>query len=215
MIRIVRAAGFAAAAVALVAAASYSEPARAGETVTAASVTDAGKPAEPKAGEASLFSKVWASVGAFVSAPDSGTASPRRSLDQLVTDYHDTAPLGREQECLANAVYFEARGESLEGQLAVAQVVMNRAASGRYPSDLCGVVTQPAQFSFIRHGRFPSADRSSQAWHKAVAVAEIARSKLADRLPAGVLWYHATYVSPSWGKRLTRQGQIGLHIFYS
>ena len=60
--------------------------------------------------------------------------------------------------CLATAVYFEARGESLEGQLAVARVVMNRAASGRYPPDWCSVVKQPAQFSFVRHGEFPAVD---------------------------------------------------------
>jgi spore germination cell wall hydrolase CwlJ-like protein len=94
-------------------------------------------------------------------------------------------------------------------------VVLNRAASGRYPADLCAVITQKAQFSFIRHGRFPHADRGSEAWKKAVAIASIARQKLAGSLPASCLWYHATYVSPSWGKRLTRQTQIGLHIFYS
>jgi spore germination cell wall hydrolase CwlJ-like protein len=60
------------------------------------------------------------------------------------------------------------------------------------------------------------ADRASEAWRKAVAIAHIAEDKLTQaEVPAGVLWYHATYVSPSWGKRLTRETQIGLHIFYS
>lgn len=139
-----------------------------------------------------------------------------RSLDALVADYVAGAAAGAEQECLASAVYFEARGESLEGQLAVAEVVMNRAASGRYPASLCGVVVQPAQFSFVRRGRMPRADRSSEAWRRAVAVARIAAEGAAPRLlPTSCLWYHADYVSPRWGRRLARSARIGVHIFYS
>jgi spore germination cell wall hydrolase CwlJ-like protein len=78
------------------------------------------------------------------------------------------------------------------------------------------VITQKAQFSFIRHGRFPAADKASEAWRKAVAIARIAEAKAsASVIPSDCLWYHATYVSPGWGKRLNRQAQIGLHIFYS
>jgi hypothetical protein len=123
---------------------------------------------------------------------------------------------GAEEDCLANAVYFEARGEPLQGQLAVAEVVMNRAASGRYPSTLCEVVVQPAQFSFVRRGIIPQADRASDEWRRAVAVARIAKERVLPRiLPSSCLWYHANYVSPSWGRRLARNAQIGLHIFYS
>jgi spore germination cell wall hydrolase CwlJ-like protein len=215
MNRIVRSAGFAAAAFALVAGASYSDPAAAGETVIgiAAETTQASTMTDP-----GLFAKMWANVSALV-APKSeapvAAPAPGGNLADLVLAYAGTQTSDREQECLANAVYFEARSEPIEGQLAVAEVVLNRAASGRYPTDLCAVITQKAQFSFIRRGRFPRADRDSQAWKNAVAIASIARQKLAGNLPSGVLWYHATYVSPSWGKRLTRQTQIGLHIFYS
>ena len=223
MNRIVRAAGFAAAAVALVAGASYSDPASAGETLAPAVTATAPAPA-PEAPasvmtDPNMFKKMWASVTALVSPrPETPVAVPMpraSNLAELVLTYAGVATTDREQECLANAVYFEARSEPIEGQLAVAEVVLNRAASGRYPTDLCAVITQKAQFSFIRHGRFPHADRSSEAWRKAVAIASIARQKLAGSLPSDVLWYHATYVSPSWGKRLTRQTQIGLHIFYS
>jgi spore germination cell wall hydrolase CwlJ-like protein len=155
----------------------------------------------------------WARLALTPSAP--GAAAPHRSLDELVGEYAGETTDTREQDCLAKAVYFEARGESLQGQLAVAQVVINRAGSGRYPADLCSVITQPWQFSFIRHGRFPTPDFSSTSWRKAVAVAKIAQAKLSDTLPSNVLWYHADYVAPSWGKRLTRQAKIGLHIFYS
>ena len=144
-----------------------------------------------------------------------GWKGNHRSLDQLVAAYADTQVRDREQECLANAVYFEARGEPIDGQLAVADVVLNRAASGKYPRTICKVVTQPWQFSFIRNGRFPKADRSSVAWRKAVGVANVALGKVARKLPSDVLWYHADYVAPSWGKRLNREAKIGLHIFYS
>lgn len=141
--------------------------------------------------------------------------SPKAPLSTMVDAYAGSAVADTEQECLAGAVYFEARSEPIEGQLAVADVVINRTRSGRSPTTICEVVTQKAQFSFIRNGRFPKADRNSEAWHKAVAISRIARDKLASQVPSNVLWYHATYVSPSWGRRLTKVNQIGLHIFYS
>jgi hypothetical protein len=138
------------------------------------------------------------------------------SLDALVANEAGAETGDAEQECLANAVYFEARGEPLRGQLAVAEVVMNRAASGRYPTSLCGVVSQPAQFSFVHRGRMPRADRASEAWRRAVGIARVAAEGMAPRLlPTSCLWYHANYVSPSWGRRLARNARIGLHIFYS
>jgi spore germination cell wall hydrolase CwlJ-like protein len=138
-----------------------------------------------------------------------------QGLGDLVESYADLALEDTQDICLAKAVYFEARSEPLEGQLAVAQVVMNRAASGRYPSSLCAVITQKAQFSFIHAGRFPKPNRKSQAWRKAVAIAHIAKSGLVRELSPNVLWYHASYVAPAWGKRLNKEAQIGLHIFYS
>jgi spore germination cell wall hydrolase CwlJ-like protein len=138
------------------------------------------------------------------------------SLDFLVETEAAEQTGDAEQECLANAVYFEARGEPLQGQLAVAEVVMNRAASGRFPTSLCGVVVQRAQFSFVRRGRMPRADRGSEAWRRAVGVARVAVERKAPRLlPPSCLWYHANYVSPSWGHRLAETTRIGLHIFYS
>jgi len=140
---------------------------------------------------------------------------PPAPLALLVAQEIAEQTVDREQDCLANAVYFEARGEPLEGQLAVAEVVLNRAASGRYPATICAVVTQHAQFSFVRHGVIPAADRGSEAWRNAVAIARIAQARETRLLPENVLWYHADYVSPSWGRRLARNTKIGLHIFYS
>jgi N-acetylmuramoyl-L-alanine amidase len=135
-------------------------------------------------------------------------------LYALVDRYSAGAPLDEQANCLATAVYFEARGESLEGQLAVARVVMNRASSGRYPPDWCSVVKQPAQFSFVRHGAFPWIDTSSVAWARAQGIARLAVANVIPSVQPDVLWYHATYVAPSWGRRLNMVERIGAHIFY-
>jgi spore germination cell wall hydrolase CwlJ-like protein len=135
-------------------------------------------------------------------------------LYALVDKYATNAALDEQTNCLATAVYFEARGESVEGQLAVARVVMNRAASGRYPPDWCSVVKQPAQFSFVRHGEFPYADTNCEAWRKAEAIAQLAAANVVPSVEPDVLWYHATYVATSWGHRLNYAEKIGAHIFY-
>jgi len=135
-------------------------------------------------------------------------------LYALVDKYSAGAPLDEQANCLATAVYFEARGESVEGQLAVARVVMNRAASGRYPPDWCSVVKQPAQFSFVRHGQFPWIDTASTAWARAQGVARLAVANVVPSVGSDVLWYHANYVAPSWGHRLNMAQRIGAHIFY-
>lgn len=203
MTRILRAAGVAAACAAL--------------SATAIAAPSGSAQAQPADG---LFAGLFKSaVAAFQGpSPEAPAASqaPAPSLADLVSKFESALTGDREQDCLASAVYFESRGEPIEGQLAVANVVLNRTASGRYPPDVCETITQHAQFSFVRHGHIPMADRASEAWRKAVAIAHIAEDKLAQaEVPASVLWYHATYVAPSWGKRLTRETQIGLHIFYS
>jgi N-acetylmuramoyl-L-alanine amidase len=135
-------------------------------------------------------------------------------LYALVDKFSAGAPLTDEANCVAVAVYHEARGESLEGQLAVAKVIMNRAASGKYPTSWCGVVKQPWQFSFVRNGRFPFVDQSSDAWRKALGVTRLVVANAVATVPSDCLWYHADYVAPSWGRRLTKVNKIGAHIFY-
>ena len=158
---------------------------------------------------------IYAQVPAVATVPVAATPTYQPvPLSSLVEANAVGAPLDEESNCVATAVYFEARGEGLEGQLAVAQVVLNRAASGRYPASWCAVVKQKAQFSFVRAGRFPSHDPNCDGWRKAQAIARIATKKLASTVPTSVLWYHANYVAPSWGRRLTRVDTIGAHIFY-
>jgi spore germination cell wall hydrolase CwlJ-like protein len=137
-------------------------------------------------------------------------------LYALVDKYSAGEPLDEQGNCLATAVYFEARGESLEGQLAVARVVMNRAASGKYPPDWCSVVKQPWQFSFVNPhtGQFPAVDPNSAAWARAQGIARMAMANIVPSVSTDVLWYHATYVAPSWGRRLNMVEKIGAHIFY-
>ena len=137
-------------------------------------------------------------------------------LYALVDKFAAGAPLTDEANCIAIAVYHEARGESLEGQMAVAKVIMNRAASGKYPTSWCGVVKQPWQFSFVnpRSGYMPSVNEHSAAWRKALGVTRLAVANAVQSIPTDCLWYHADYVAPSWGRRLTRVEKIGAHIFY-
>ncbi|MET1110815.1 MAG: cell wall hydrolase [Allosphingosinicella sp.] len=136
----------------------------------------------------------------------------RRSLAELVAEHASTRTSDAQHECLAGAVYFEAKGEPLNGQLSVAEVILNRARSGRFPASACGVVKQRGQFSFIRGGRFPAIARASLAWKRAVAIAHIAVQDLADGPAPKALFFHAKRVSPRW--RLTRVAAVGNHIFY-
>ena len=138
------------------------------------------------------------------------------NLAALADKYGTGSELDEQANCMAVAVYHEARGESVEGQLAVARVIMNRAASGKYPTSWCGVVKQPWQFSFVNPhtGYMPSVDKASACWRKAQGITRLAMANVVPSLPTDVLWYHANYVAPSWGHRLTRVSQIGAHIFY-
>jgi N-acetylmuramoyl-L-alanine amidase len=136
------------------------------------------------------------------------------SLASLVEQHASTEAADEQFQCLASAVYFESRGEPLEGQLAVAEVILNRVASGRFRSTICDVVTQPSQFSFVRGGRIPEPNRASSAWARAVAIARIAMDNLHDVTGDQSLFFHATYVRPSWGRSSARIARIGNHIFY-
>ena len=134
------------------------------------------------------------------------------TLSELVAAQAMPAALDRETECLAASVYFEAKSEPLEGQLAVAEVVLNRASSGRFRSSVCGVVFQPSQFSFVRGNGFPPIKRNSLHWQRAVAIAQIAMNDSWDSKASEALYFHATRVSPNWRK--TRVATLGNHVFY-
>lgn len=121
--------------------------------------------------------------------------------------------------CMAAAVFFEARDQPIQGQIAVAEVVMNRVESPRWPNDICSVVFQPSQFSFTHDGQSDNYRKytSGVADRKAIRVAEeIAISVVGGyRLGLTSTHYHATYVSPYWANQYDLDGRIGDHIFYT
>jgi N-acetylmuramoyl-L-alanine amidase len=141
------------------------------------------------------------------------TTKPSGDLATLVAEYRGADTGSHELECLATGVYFEAKSESLAGQLAVGHVIANRAKSGgRFPPSYCGVLFQRGQFSFV-HGRsLPSVPRSSSQWQTAVAIAKIVDQDLKDSAVGNALFFHARYVSPGW--HMKRVASIGNHVFY-
>ncbi|QKG70894.1 cell wall hydrolase [Erythrobacter mangrovi] len=143
------------------------------------------------------------------------TEAPRaQSLRELVNAMPASGELSPELQCLAGAIYFEARGEPLDGQLAVAQVIVNRAEDRRFPESYCGVVYQRSQFSFIKNGNMPRIRTASKAWANARAIARIAHRGLWDSKASEALYFHATYVRPGWSRRKVALATIDTHIFY-
>ena len=131
-----------------------------------------------------------------------------------------------ESDCLAQAIYHEARGESEAGQYAVANVIVNRALSGKFPKTLCGVIYQNAnkgryrcQFTFACDGR-DDTPGERRAWARSQSIAkevyvEFANGQQMNSLPGSVLYYHTRSSSPSWSNTYTRVAAIGSHLFYS
>jgi spore germination cell wall hydrolase CwlJ-like protein len=133
----------------------------------------------------------------------------------------------RHIQCLATAMYFEARGEPARGQFIVGRVILNRVASRYYPDDVCDVVYQNAhmknacQFSFACDG-LPNRVRETDAWsqikRRAAHLLECDDKCTLAAIGRSELWtsthYHADYVSPNWANKLQRTGQVGRHIFY-
>ena len=171
--------------------------------------------------------------------PASAIARPAESGDRTdaVAATADSAQAGKgrvtrlpdlaaaQTRCLSLAIYHEARGEPAEGQNAVGRVILNRAASRYYPDTICGVVYQNStwlnrcQFSFTCDGKADQAG-NLHAWQAAVAMAErlLCRDACGGvAISADLIrstHYHATYVRPSWSKKLRRTGEIGGHVFY-
>ena len=126
----------------------------------------------------------------------------------------------KDESCLADAIYFEARGEPEKGQEAVAQVILNRATSGKYPKSVCGVVYQgkskrnACQFSFACDGK-PETKKEKKAWERArtIAKAMATGEKQVSSLETAT-HYHATYVKPRWASKMKKLSTIGGHVFY-
>ncbi|MPT48716.1 MAG: cell wall hydrolase [Sphingobium sp.] len=134
------------------------------------------------------------------------------SLAEMVRTVDSAASVDEQTKCLATAIYYESRSESLDGQLAVARVIINRVESNRFADSLCGVVKQPGQFSFVRKGVLPQPNISHNQWKNSVAIALIAQQDAWESKAEGALFFHARHVSPSWNR--ARVAVIDNHVFY-
>ena len=129
-------------------------------------------------------------------------------VKMVAADGEATLPGDAELDCLATAVWFESRGEVMEGQLAVAQAVLNRVRSGRWGANVCGVIRAPRQFSFVPE----QVRRNTPTFKTAMAVARVAMLGLWHDIAEGAHSFHAARLNPGW--RLTRVAKIGNHVFY-
>ncbi|MFY2826174.1 cell wall hydrolase [Ruegeria sp. MALMAid1280] len=151
---------------------------------------------------------------------------PRKELEPVKVSYSkawlDQQPKAAGNEgfkCLAEALYFEARGESVRGQFAVAEVILNRVKSSRFPNSLCGVIKQgtgkkyQCQFTYTCDGH-KEVIREKKAYERVSKVARAAIDGVAKELTEGATHYHTTAVNPSWSRVYKETARIGVHIFY-
>lgn len=232
------AASFSAARMQIAALRAPADPAALGQSSIASTRVAATEDAGPRMSVAALHPNAAAALDAIAGiAPGSdaslgGVAMPVAVPEQLAYARANTPATGgmatgeamqvsdRELWCLATAIYFEARGENYRGQVAVAQVVLNRVKDHRYPDTICGVVFQnqhrrnACQFSFACDG-IPETVTERQPWVQAEDIAtKVASGELYLTEVGDATHYHATYVRPAWAPRMTKVTQIGLHVFY-
>lgn len=119
-----------------------------------------------------------------------------------------------ERDCLALNIYHEARGESIEGQIAVAQVTVNRVNHDYFPNSVCEVVWDSGQFSWTQDGRSDRV-RDQRAYEVALNIAEWVLLGREDDPTNGAVFYHADHVNPFWARKVDQETQIGDHIFYT
>jgi N-acetylmuramoyl-L-alanine amidase len=151
--------------------------------------------------------------------PEAEPAASRAAADPAASRAAaDPAPLpvtavpAADRACLAEAIYFEARGTSREGQAAVAHVVLNRAESPKFPSSVCGVIADRCQFSYRCNGR-SNAPSDRRAHTEALRIAEAVLAGAPDPTN-GALFFHSSRVAPGWVNTRRRVGAFGGNIFY-
>ncbi|WP_118132778.1 cell wall hydrolase [Oceanicella sp. SM1341] len=150
------------------------------------------------------------------------SAEDRQSILSFTPDEIDLLPTAKGDEqfkCLAQALYFEARGESIAGMVAVAEVILNRVESSDFPDTVCGVVNQgtgklhQCQFSYTCDGRSDRV-RNQAAYERVAKVARIMMDGQPRMLTGGATHYHTLQVRPRWTRSLARTARIGAHVFY-
>ncbi len=157
-------------------------------------------------------------LGDLVTAPQASISTPVQ-FSRAWVDAQPRATGDAQWRCLAEALYFEARGETVKGQFAVAEVILNRVQSARFPGSLCAVIHQgtgkkyQCQFTYTCDG-YKDVIAEPGAF---VRVGKIARAAMAGKAPAltdGATHYHTTAVRPRWARVYTRTARIGVHLFY-
>ncbi len=173
------------------------------------------QPAQLPIPPAPIVPAEWTSEGdegpPTLAQPDAVEADFASLADAVAAQSVPDSP-DEELRCLAIGIYYEAKGEPLHGQLAVAEVILNRSESGRFPNTACSVLKQRGQFSFVRGGRLPSVSTGSAAWRTAIAVAKVARDELWESSASNAMFFHARHVSPRWNR--AKVASLGNHIFY-
>ncbi|WP_277979624.1 cell wall hydrolase [Sphingomonas phyllosphaerae] len=206
-----RAAAFAAFTASIVSLALQSAPGLAAEVPTLPGVT------------ASQLAVTDAVPATAAPAPDSADqildqAAAEQADDQVayptlaaaVADQSIPSNTDEDMRCLAGAIYFESRGEPLSGQLAVAEVILNRTKSRRFGGSVCDVITQKGQFSFVRGGVMPAAP-SNDDWRTAMAVAKVAMKDAWETDASNALYFHHRSTGRAAGQRVA---SIGNHVFF-
>ncbi|MEP2891463.1 cell wall hydrolase [Tateyamaria sp.] len=183
---------------------------------SAETISDAGNAAVRKAEQRGLKDVPSAKLASLLTAPkNTGDVAYTRSWLEAQPN-----PTGNANwQCLSEALYFEARGETLKGQFAVAEVIMNRVASTRFPDSLCGVINQgtgrkyQCQFTYTCDGN-PERINEPGSFVRAGKVARAVMDGRAPKLTNGATHYHTTAVRPNWASVYTRTTSIGVHRFY-
>ena len=187
--------------------------------VSAETISDGASSALRKAEQRGLKSVSTARMAGLLKAPKSAASTGQVSFTRnwLATQ---PKPAGNAHwQCLSEALYFEARGETLKGQFAVAEVIMNRVKSTRFPNNVCGVINQgtgrkyQCQFTYTCDGN-PENIREPGAYEQVGKVARAVIDGAAPKLTNGATHYHTTAVRPNWASVYTRTAAIGVHLFY-
>jgi len=153
-------------------------------------------------------------LAGYVARPETGVEYSRSWLARQQVSGSD-----KHTECLAEALYFEARGESVRGQFAVAEVIMNRVDSPEFPDTVCGVIRQgtgkkyQCQFTYTCDGN-PEHIANQSAYGQVSKVARLMVDGAPRALTGGATYYHTRAVSPRWSRVFARTASIGVHHFY-
>lgn len=184
-------------------------------------LAEPGSDREAVSGSASGWSRIVAGTAAETDVGLAGAnfADPQMRIDRAALDSLPVISGGAEWACLTEALYFEARGESVAGQIAVAEVILNRVDSRKFPNSVCGVVHQggvqlhACQFSYHCDGsKEVFAER--EAYVRAGKIAGIMLDGRDRELTDGATYFHADGANPRWARRMTQTAEIGTHVFY-